>query len=86
MDRQREERDRGVVIQGLDLMEVINFIGKKNKRYQAMSLQELELIIPKDSEEFKKIRKLFLDGYNDYTRAILRIIFGDIEYLSQYNG
>jgi hypothetical protein len=51
-----------------------------------MSLQELETILPADSEEFKMIRKLFLDGYNDYTRSILRIIFGDIEYLSQYDG
>ena len=79
MDRQRE-----VIVQGLDLTEVIGFINRKNKRYQAMSLQELETIISKDSEEFSQIRKLFLDGFNDYTRAILRIIFGDIEYLSQY--
>lgn len=78
--------DRDVIIQGLDLLEVIGFIAKKNRRYQAMSLQDLEEIIPKDSEEFRKIRKLFLDGYNDYTRAILRIIFGDIEFLSKYNG
>jgi hypothetical protein len=87
MDRQIMERaPREVIIQGLDIMEVIGFITKKNKRYQAMSLQELETILPADSEEFKMIRKLFLDGYNDYTRSILRIIFGDIEYLSQYDG
>lgn len=76
--------DRDVIIQGLSLEEVIKFISRKNKRYQAMSLQDLETILSKDSDEFKLIRKLFLDGYNDYTRAIIKIIFGDIEYLSRY--
>ena len=78
--------DREVIIQGLGLEEVIKYIHRKNKRYQAMSLQDLEGILSPDSEEFPKVRKLFLDGYNDYTRAILRIIFGDIEYLARYTN
>ena len=70
-----------VKIDGLDLFDLISFINKKNKRYQAVILADVEEILGKDSEEFKIIRKLFLDGFNDYTRSIVRIVFGDIEYM-----
>jgi hypothetical protein len=73
-----------VIIQGLDLEEVIGFINRKNKRYLAICLQDLEDIIKPDSNEYALIRKLLLDNFNDYTRAVLKIIFGDIEYLSNY--
>ena len=69
-----------VTIDGLDLFDMISFIGKKNKRYLAIILADVEQIIDKDSKEFEAIRKIFLDGFNDYTRAIVRIVFGDIEY------
>lgn len=77
-----------VVIQGLDVIDVIKFIGKKNKKFQAILLGELEDYFPIDpitrkrSDEFFLIRKLFLDGFNNYTRSVLRVIFGDIEDLS----
>ncbi|KKM85465.1 hypothetical protein LCGC14_1288830, partial [marine sediment metagenome] len=76
-----------VVIQGLDVLDVVKFIGKKNKRFQAILLKELEEYFPIDiktrrrSDDFYLIRKLFLDGFNNYTRSVLRIIFGDIERL-----
>jgi len=35
----------------------------------------------KDSKEYTLVRKLVLDGFNNYTRSIVRAIFGDIEYL-----
>jgi len=73
--------ERGVIIQGLDVLDVIGFIETKNKKFQAILLNDLEQIVDKDSEEFKLIRKLFLDGFNNYTRSILRLIFGDIEHL-----
>jgi len=72
---------QGVVIQGLDLIDVIRFIHKKNKKFEAIILGELEEIMDKDSEEFSLVRKLFLDGFNDYTRSIMRVIFGDVEHL-----
>ena len=70
-----------VTIDGLDAFDLISFIGKKNKKFQAIILADAEEILGKDSEEFKQIRKLFLDGFNDYTRSIVRIVFGDIEYM-----
>jgi hypothetical protein len=67
----------GKVIQGLDVMDIIAIIGKKNRKYQAVLLGDIEEVIGKDSEEYLKIRKLILDSFNGYTRSILRLIFGD---------
>lgn len=70
-----------VVIQGFDVIDVLNFIATKNKKYQAIFLNDLERIVAPDSEEFQAIRKLYLDSQNNYTRSVLRVIFGDIEHL-----
>lgn len=70
---------KGVVVQGLDLIDIITFISKKNKKFQAILLTELEEILDKNSPEFKAIRKLVLDGFNNYTRSVVRAIFGDVE-------
>lgn len=76
----------GVVIQGLDVLDVLKFVDKKKQRFLAISLNDLEEIfeshgIDKNSEEFQLVRKLILDLVNEYTRSVLRVIFGDIEYL-----
>lgn len=67
----------GEIIQGLDVVDLIKYAGRKNKTYQAMFLQELENILSKDSPEFMAIRKAYLDNTNEYTRSFLRAIFGD---------
>jgi len=69
----------GHIIQGLDTIDAAKIISKKNSKFLAIGLQELEESLDKDSEEFNTIRKLFLDNFNDYTRSIMRIIFGEIE-------
>jgi hypothetical protein len=107
----------GHVIQGLDVLDVLGFISKKQKRFLAIGLNELEeifrihdiknlnelekickelelerdseefqvleklILLDRDSEEFQLVRKLILDLVNEYTRSILRVIFGDIETL-----
>jgi hypothetical protein len=66
---------------GLDAIDIINFINKKNKRYVATALQELEEILPKDSKQYAEVRKLFLNYFNNYKRSVCRAIFGtDLEY------
>jgi len=70
-----------VVIDGVDMFDVIRFIRKKNKRFLANILSTLEMVIPPDSSQFVQVRKLILDGMNDYTRSILMTLFGDIEGL-----
>jgi hypothetical protein len=76
----------GVVIQGLDVLDVLGFVNKKKQRFLAISLNDLEEIfeakgMDRNSEEFQLVRKLILDLVNEYTRSVLRVIFGDIEHL-----
>lgn len=70
---------KGQIIQSVDVEDVIKFNLKKASRLQAVFLSDLESIIDKDSEEFTKIRKLFLDISNAQKRAFLSSVFGDIE-------
>ena len=67
----------GEIIQGLDVVDIQHFVGRKNRKFQAVILNEIEDALGKDTEEFQKVRKLILDGFNEYTRSILRIIFGN---------
>jgi hypothetical protein len=68
------------IVVGLDVIDIENFIQKKSQRYIANTLQELETIIPPDTEEYEKVRKLFLNCFNDYKRSVSRAIFGtDLE-------
>ncbi len=78
--------DGGVTIEGLDLIDAINFIHKRNKKYQAILLSDIEDILGKDSEEFQIIRKLVLDSYNDFTRSLIRLLFGNVEDITYTNA
>ena len=72
----------GKVIQGMDVIDLILVVGQKNKKFTAIALQEIEEVLGKDSEEYKIIRKIFLDSFNNYTRSVMRSIFGDdFEYI-----
>jgi hypothetical protein len=68
-----------VVIDGVDVIDLITWINKKNKKYLANGMDDVEKVLGKDSEEFIKVRKIFLDSFNDYTRSILVSLFGNIE-------
>jgi replication-associated recombination protein RarA len=68
-----------IIIQGIDLLDLIDYITRKNKKSQAIVLSQLEEILGRDSKEYSKVRKIFLDTMNDYHRSILTTIFGDIE-------
>ena len=71
----------GKVIQEIDILELIREIGTKNKVLQAKVLQELEKFVT-DPIKFQELRKFILDEQNSYTRSIVRLIFGDIEYFN----
>ncbi len=42
-------------------------------------MDDLEMVLGKDTEAFIHARKIFLDAFNDYTRSILVSLFGNIE-------
>ena len=70
-----------VKIDGLDMVDVIDFVGNKKNKFIAIMLDDVEMKFTANSEEHKFMRKVILDGMNDYTRSLLRIFFGDIEGL-----
>ena len=67
------------VFQEVDVFDLLKEIGIRNKTLNAKVLQELEKHI-KDGDEFMEVRKFILDEQNSYTRSIVRLIFGDIEF------
>ena len=83
MEKGIEERS-AVTIQGLDVIDVLTLVDKKKNKFAAIALQEIEeLRISED--DFKNIRKIFLDTLNEFTRSTLRALLGDIE-IPPYNG
>ncbi len=67
----------GEIIKGLDVLDIVDYIERKNRQYIAMLLQDVENALNKDSIAFKAVRNLILSSYNNYTRSVLRAIFGD---------
>ena len=62
----------GLFISGIDIIDLENLIKKKNRKFIALTLQEIE-------ERPDNFRKAIMDGFNDYTRSLLRAIIGDTE-------
>lgn len=67
------------VFQEVDVFDLLREIGARNKVLNAKVLQELEKYV-KDNDDFLELRKFILDEQNSYTRSIVRLIFGDIEF------
>jgi hypothetical protein len=63
---------------GLTDLEVIRLLQKKKKRFCAIGLNDLEELI-KDKDTYDKVRKVFLDSINGYTRGVLTVLGLDIE-------
>ncbi len=71
--------DDSIKVHGVDLLDAIRYLSKKNNRFIAITLQEIEDVLGEGSEEMLLIRKFILDGFNNYTRAIVKILFKEIE-------
>jgi hypothetical protein len=69
------------VVQELNPLELVKGINRKNKKLQAILLQEFENIVGKDSPHYESYRKTILDESNNYARSIVRLVFGDIDSL-----
>lgn len=63
--------------QNLEVFDIIQFINQKKRLHQKLTLNGIEEILDKDTPEYRAIRKLILDNMNDYTRSVVRVIFGE---------
>jgi hypothetical protein len=62
------------------MWETIKFLKRKKNKFIAVTLDELENILPKDTQEYELVRKLILDMFNDYHRSVYKIVLGiDVE-------
>jgi len=68
--------------QGLSELEIIKLIQKKKKRYCAIALNDLEEEIT-DPELFKKVRKIFLDNMNSFTRSMFTVVGIQVEGIEE---
>jgi len=64
-------------INGLDLLDILGLIKRKQRRYIALLLNDIEEVMEYDPEVYSVVRKILLDYLNDYTRSIFRILIGD---------
>lgn len=78
------EEKATVVIEGFDILDVMNLVGKKKNKFAAIALQEIEEL-GLEAEEFSAVRKVFLDTFGEFTRSTMRALLGDIE-LPTYHG
>lgn len=73
--------DETRIVQEIDVLSIISQVGKKSKKHQAKVLQEVEKYLDRNSDDYKELRKFFLDEQNSFTRSVMRDIFGDIEFM-----
>jgi len=64
--------------EGLPELEIVKLINKRKKRYCAIALNDLEEILGQ-SDQFKEMRKIFLDNMNGFTRSVFTVIGIDVE-------
>lgn len=68
-----------IFLQGFDAVDVVKYIGKLTRRYQKNLMNDIETVLPPGSKEHDEIRKFVLDSTNNFSRSIVRSIFGNIE-------
>lgn len=74
-----DNKDRSVVIiEGFDVVDVMHLVAKKKNKFAAIALQEVEEL-GLNKEDYKRIRKIFLDSFGEFTRSTMRALLGDIE-------
>jgi hypothetical protein len=79
MDEEYKVKSSGAVFIGFDILDLVSFISRLTKRYQANLLADIETSTTVSTEDYRVIRKLVLDSTNNFSRSLVKTIFGDIE-------
>ena len=67
-----------VEINGLDELDIMNAILRRQKRYLALLLQDVEQVMATEGN-YQLVRKMILDNFNDYTRSMFRVVGIEVE-------
>jgi len=65
------------ITRAFDLIDILGLIKRKQRRYLALLLNDVEELMYEEPEKYTILRKILLDYFNDYTRSIFRILMGD---------
>lgn len=65
------------ITRAFDLIDVLSLIKRKQRRYIALLLNDVEEIMYDEPEKYTDLRKTLLDYFNDYTRSVFRILMGE---------
>jgi hypothetical protein len=65
------------IVQKVETVNLVDFINRKKKLHQRLILSELESLDINDPEYATKRRKVILDHTNEFSRSVVRTIFGD---------
>jgi hypothetical protein len=68
-----------IILEGFDVFDTVSFISRMNRRYQATLLSQVEDLIGRNHADYPVLRKLILDSTNEFTRSVVKNIFGDID-------
>jgi hypothetical protein len=69
----------GIIFESINVIDVVEFLIRKAKKFEAVALSDFENILIDKPEEYEAIRKVFLDTMNNYVRLIMKTLFDDIE-------
>lgn len=65
------------VVQNVEITDLVGFIRRKGKLHQKLILDAVEEVLGRDTPEYTKLRKIVLDNTNDFSRSVVKAIFGD---------
>ena len=67
-----------VILKEVDVMDLVAFLDRKNRKFQATLLADLEKTITNPAE-YRLARKAVLDSSNNFLRLVIKTVFGEIE-------
>ncbi len=61
-----------------EFWDTVKVLRRKKNKHLAVMLEQLETLLPPEEHEreYKLVRKLILDHFNDYHRAVYRTVLG----------
>jgi hypothetical protein len=68
-----------VIDENIDVLALTELLTRKNKKFQAIALGQIETLLIDQPELYEQVRKIVLDSLNDLTRLVLSVLFEDVE-------